>query len=336
MATVDASAGTPTADGTLDLVDAACRENLRKLTKEGGASDYASHFVGAIGFSIAAILAVVYIRLDLYNSTTISPGLRGWVRLAYWVLLISAPFCLAFAAWAFVLSKRVAASASLLVTCPGCSTPHELSDVHRDRFSFTCPSCYAVIVGSAGAYSHSRRCAYCGLVYFGGQGGDCPSCRGGSAEAACPHCKAAIPRGAIGCVSCNRWLVPQSLGESSDAITFGPKLARAYVVDIWNRISPHVNDLATTLKAMPDSRDVPPATANSVLMSLTTPRAILPNLALAAQWLQRPGVPAEPLPPSIAEGLGTFDTLLTRYIAGGVRQVAAVQEAVRTARRTVA
>lgn len=336
MATADASAGVPTAGGTLDLVDAACRDKLRKLTKAGGVSDYADSIAGALGFTVAAIVVVVYIRLDVYNSTTISPGIRGWARLAYWVLLLSIPPCLVFAGWAFVMSKRVAASADLALTCPGCRTPHEISDRHRDSFSFTCPSCYAVIVGTAGAYTHSRHCAYCGLDYFGGQGGDCPSCRGGSAEANCPHCNAAVPRGAIGCVSCNRWLVPQVLGASNDAISFGPRLTRAYVVDIWNLVAPHVDNLATTLNSLSGSRDVPPATANGVLMSLTTPRAILPNLALAAQWSQRPGAPSEPLPPSIAEGLTKFDAILTQFLDRDLRHVAPVREAVRTARRVLA
>ena len=336
MASDNSRAGTPSAGRALDLVDAACRDKLRSLTKAGGVSQFGDDFASAAGYTVAAIVVVVYIRLDVYNSTTVSTAIRGWARLAYWLVLFTIPFGLAITGQAFVMSKRVAASATLMLTCPGCGTSHEISDVHRKHFSLTCPICYAVIVGSADTYSTARTCDYCGLAFFGGPVGDCPSCRGGGVKTECPHCKAEIPRGAIGCVSCNRWLVAQKLGESNDSISFGPKLARTYIMDIWNLISPRVDDLDDCVNSLPDSRDILPATANSVLSTLNIPRSVLPNLALAAQWLQRPGIPSEPLPPSIAERLAKFDAILTRFLDRDLKHAAPVREAVRTARRAVA
>lgn len=332
--------GKSASDGKLDLVDAACREKLRRLSKEGGiAHNWKGAGVMALGAVVAAVFTI-YLRVEIYNATDISTSMRGWGRLMYWITLTATPTFVLGAAWFAMQATRTAVSATFALACPQCKAIHELSNIHWKGFNVTCPACYSVIAGSADTHETPRRCEYCELEYFGAATGDCPGCRGGSSMGKCPYCKTAIPRGVICCVSCNQWLLEKETGfkdgtASYDPTRFGPKLARSYVIGIWERLAPVAEDLDALLKSVPNPGDFSPSTAGSVGGGLSTPTSILPKLALAAQWMQRPGVTAEPLPPAVAEGLAKLDAGVTRCADSGMK-MHDVLTAIRTARRAVA
>jgi hypothetical protein len=330
--------------GHLELVDAACREKLRKLSKEGGIAE--SWKTAGILFLGAVITAAICLFFrSQYNATDISTSMRGGVRLGYWATLEMAPMAALGGLWFVVRAFRMRVAATFRVECPECSASQELSAVYRKRFALTCPACYAVVRGCAASYATRLRCDYCELEYFGAADADgpCPSCRrrGPGLRAKCPQCKQALPRGALCCVRCNKWLGQEESGSDSgtaayDVTGFSSTVARTYVVELARRVLNFVEGGERIIGTGTDAPHLDPSTAGRFGGSLAEHERILPKLALGAQWLARPRAPATPLPAAVADTLARMEALLERLEKANLKPATEVLAPLRAARRSVA
>jgi hypothetical protein len=331
------SSAPASASSDLDLVDAACKKKLGLLSKEGAAAHRRTiASIMFVGMVVAGGL-FFFFRAN-YNATDVDSATRGWIRLAYWLTVPATPAFLFAGIWNLLRAARAQSAGAFALKCPSCGATHELSEIFRKGFNLTCPTCYSVIDGSGQDHMTKRSCSYCSLGWFGRATGDCPGCRGSNETANCPHCKASIARGAIGCVHCNQWLKDKESGfgegsASYDVTRFGPKLARAYAVGIWERIEPVATDLDALLTQKPDPKQFSPGEAGSVGGGLSEPTRLLHYFALAAQWLRRPGLPVEPLPPEIGAALTKLEANVAKCDAAGMKLEDALRAA-RAARRS--
>lgn len=327
----------------LHLADAACRAKLNRLSKKGG---IAHHWKTVGGMLLGVVIAfVLSLGLDVgMDAPDISEAKRGWAKLMFLIARGLIPFFVIGAAWFALQAIRSQVSATFRLECPRCRATHELSTVHRRRFELTCPACYTLVRGSAESHSTRVRCDYCELEYFdaSGSGARCPSCRRSKpgATAKCPQCSHAVPKGVVCCLHCGRWLGEPLAGFGSgttiyDVTQFSSKLARTYAVELARLMLSVTEFLEAVLASVTDVRTLDPGTTGRICGSLSEPTDLLPKLALAAEWIRRPGgVAVEPLPASVVDVLVRMEAALKRFCDGGLPLRKALS-AVGTARRSV-
>ncbi len=270
-----------------------------------------------------------------YNADDIDSATRGWARLAFWIALAATPAFLIATIVNIARAARAQSAGAFTIACPSCGGRQELSGIFRKRFNLTCPACYAVVDGSEEAHAAKRHCDYCHLDWFGTPAGPCPSCRGSGPGSSCPHCKAAIHRDAIGCVSCGAWLSEAESGFESgtgsyDPVRFSARLARTYALGIWAQVEPQATGLDELLAPVKNPGALDAAKWGRIGATLSEPKSTLPKFALAVEWTRRPGADRiEPFPPEIAEGLAKLDANIERCNAGGMK----LDDELRAARR---
>lgn len=321
------------------LVRAACAEKLRKLGKEGAASDRWNLVVMMFIATVVAAMIAAFLGAN-YNSTDISSSMRGWMRLAFWISLVATPGFLLVTIVNVIRAIRVQASATFSLVCPSCAASHELSGVFAKRFNLTCPTCYAVVDGSADSHASKRHCNYCHLDWYGTPTGPCAGCRGTSPGGSCPFCKAPVYQHAIACLSCGAWLSEAEAGfatgaASYDPVRFSSPLARAYALGIWASVAPAAAGLEALLGSVDNPGALDAGTWGRIGSTLSEPKSLLPKFALAVEWARGPGGGMEPLPADIAEALAKLDKTIERCNAGGMKLNDEI-DAVRKARAALA
>lgn len=307
----------------LPLVRAACAEKLRKLGKEGAAMDRWNLVVMMFIAMVVAAIIAAFLGAN-YNSTDLGSSERGWMRLAFWISFAATPGFLLATIVNAVRAIRVQSSATFAVACPSCAARRELSGVFAMRFNLTCPSCYAVVDGSADSHATRRHCDYCHLDWYGTPTGPCVGCRGTGPGGSCRFCKTPIYQNAIACLSCGAWLSEAESGfatgaGSYDPVRFSARLARAYALGLWSRVAPAAAELEALLGPVANPGALDAGTWGRIGSMLSEPKSLLPKLALAVEWARGPGGGMEPLPAEIAESLAKMDASIERCNTGGMK-----------------
>lgn len=286
------------------LAHAACADKLDALGKEGGIARDTRTALQMLGAGIFILLMVSLFLFGWIKPQDVADWQRPFIPVAVMIGLLGGCACVVLTVRFGFRALHAGGSGTFTVGCPKCKGTSSLSSIHKKKFEFVCPECFALVMGSAEAYDIARECEYCDLRYFSGAEPpkQCPSCgyRKERGTTTCTGCEKPVPKGVIYCRSCLAWLHPeysQKKLKDFDVTTFSQASCVAYLAEVTKKLDVFASGLEQVLTSStgPKGLSLNAGAAGQIGFSSAEPEQLLKTCALAVEWLTLPESSAPPM-----------------------------------------